>query len=122
MEHYRKVYILHIYDFVRHCTLKLSCTVVLILFVAEREHWVAISYHQDEIRLYDNKCSPKLHGCLQEQIALIYKEAANDNTLTVKAIPVQQQAGGEDCGLLWIVFHCFCLPCCSGGRSNGNYF
>ena len=65
---------------------------------------MATSYHQDEIRLYESKCSPKLHGCLQEQIALIYKEAANGNTLTVKAIPVQQQAGGEDCGLSSIAF------------------
>ena len=41
---------------------------------------------------------------LQEQIAVIYKEAANGNTLTVNAIPVQQQAGGEDCGLFSIAF------------------
>ena len=34
----------------------------------------------------------------------IYKEAANGNTLIVKAIPVQQQAGGEDCGLFSIAF------------------
>ena len=34
----------------------------------------------------------------------IYKEAANGNTLTVKAIPVQQQAGGKDCGLFSIAF------------------
>ena len=67
-----------------------------ILFVVERDHWVATSYHQVRSRLYDSNCSPKLHSCLQEQIALIYKEAANGNTLTVKAIPVQQQAGGED--------------------------
>lgn len=25
-------------------------------------------------------------------------------------------------GELLIVFHCFCLPCCIGGRSDGNYF
>ena len=43
-------------DFLGHCTLKLSCLVVQILFVAERDHWVATSYHQDEIRLYDSKC------------------------------------------------------------------
>ena len=84
--------------------LKLPCTVVQISFVAERDHWVATNYHQDEIRLYDTKCFPKLHGCLQEQIALIYKEAANGNTLTVKAIPVQQQSGGEYCGLFSIAF------------------
>ena len=104
MEHYRKVCIWHICDFLGHCTLKLSCLVVQILFVAERDHWVATSYHQDEIRLYDSKCSPNLHGSLQEQIALIYKEAANGNTLTVKAIPVQQQTGGEDCGLFSIAY------------------
>ena len=45
-----------------------------------------------------------LHDSLQEQIALIYKEAANGNTLTVKAIPVQQQTGGEDCGLFSIAY------------------
>ena len=65
---------------------------------------MATSYHQDEIRLYDSKSSPKLNDSLQEQIAAIYKEAANGNTLTVKAIPVQQQTGGVDCGLFSIAY------------------
>ena len=65
---------------------------------------MATSYHQDKIRLYDSKYSPNLHDSLQEQIALIYKETANGNTLTVKAIPVQQQTGGEDCGLFSIAY------------------
>ena len=75
-----------------------------ILFVAERDHWVATSYHQDEIRLYDSKCFPNIHDSLQEQIALIYREVANGNTLTVNAIPVQQQTGGDDCGLFSIAY------------------
>ena len=74
-------------------------TVVQILFVAEGDHWVATSYHRDESRLYVSKCSPKLHGCQQEQIVLIYNEAANGNTLTVKAIPVHSRLVGRivDC-------------------------
>ena len=84
--------------------IEILCLVVQILFVAERDHWVATSYHQDEIRLYDSKISPNLHDSLQEQIALIYKEAANGNTLTVKAIPIPQQTGGEDCGLFFIAY------------------
>ena len=36
--------------------------------------------------------------------SLSYKDAANGKTLTDKAIPVQQQAGGEDCGLFSIAF------------------
>ena len=57
---------------------------------------MATSYHQDEIRLYDSKCSPKLHA----RTDCSYLQRGN--TLTVKAIPVQQQAGGEDCGLFFI--------------------
>ena len=54
--------------------------------------------------MYDSKFNHVLSDSLKEQIAIIYKEATQSNVLTVRAIPVQQQTGGVDCGLFAIAF------------------
>ena len=82
----------------------LPYAVVQVLFVPERDHWVTTSYHEGEVRLYDSKFNHVLSDSLKEQIAIIYKEATQSNVLTVRAMPVQQQTGGEDCGLFAIAF------------------
>ncbi|KAL5515133.1 hypothetical protein EMCRGX_G000258 [Ephydatia muelleri] len=78
--------------------------VVQVLFVPERDHWVTTSYHEGEVRLYDSKFNHVLSDSLKEQINIIYKEATQSNVLTVRAMPVQQQTGGVDCGLIAIAF------------------
>ena len=44
------------YDMNAHFILfiTLPCAVVQVLFVPERDHWVTISYHEGEVRLYDS--------------------------------------------------------------------
>ena len=43
---------------------------------------------------------------MKEQMAIIYKEATQSNVLTVRAMSIQQQTGGVDCGLFAIAFAC----------------
>ena len=111
MDHFRKV--CPYAHFILFITLPYA--VVQMLFVPERDHWVITSYHEGEVRLYDSKFNHVLSDSLKEQIAIIYKEATQSNVLTVRAMPVQQQTGGVDCGC-----HCFCLPCCIGGKFRGD--
>ncbi len=65
----------------------------------EREHWVATSYHVEEVRLYDSCSTGKLTPSLAEQIAQVYRPAIKDGQLKVTMMPVQQQVGFVDCGL-----------------------
>ena len=72
-----------------------------ILFVEERQHWVASSAtcESGRVRLYDSCSTGELTKTLQIQLAQIYKEVAKDRMLEVDIVPVQQQKGAADCGV-----------------------
>ena len=69
---------------------------IQILHVQERQHWVASSYLNGEVQLYDSCSSGSLSPSLQEQLLQLYKLAVKDDQLMVT---IQQQRGPEDCGL-----------------------
>lgn len=77
---------------------------IQILFVPERNHWVATSYLQGEVQIYDSKLNGRLSAHLQEQLVQIYRPAIQNDGLIVTAVPVQQQTGSIDCGLFAIAF------------------
>lgn len=74
---------------------------VQILFVEEREHWVASSatYESGRVRLYDSCSTGVLTKTLEIHLAQIYKEVAKDRMLDVDIVSVQQQKGTTDCGV-----------------------
>ena len=75
-----------------------------ILFVTERQHWVATHYHNGEVNLYVSLSNGRLSPSLQEQLVQIYKPAIKKGGLLVTVMPVQQQTGSTDCGLFSIAY------------------
>ena len=66
-------------------------------------HWVTTSSdEQGSIHLYDSLVRYKLSSHLEQQIASIYR--SNEKEITVSIRAVQQQRGGNDCGLFAIAF------------------
>ncbi len=92
-----KVYVYVAIIFSSECT----CIAVQILFVEEREHWVASSTTSESgrVRLYDSCSTGELTKTLEIHLAQIYKEVAKDRILEVDIVPVQQQTGTTDCGV-----------------------
>ena len=74
-------------------------TAVQILFVPERQHWVATAYRGGEVHLYDSCFPGSLSPSTEEQLVRLYRPAVRDGMLMVKADSIQQQEGGIDCGL-----------------------
>ena len=72
---------------------------IQILHVQERQHWVASSYLDGEVQLYDSCSSGSLSPSLQEQLLQLYKLAEKDDQLMVTIVPIQQKRGPEDCGV-----------------------
>lgn len=48
---------------------------VLIHFVKERHHWVASSYQEVQVKIYDNLFNRKLAPSLEVQLAQLYSPA-----------------------------------------------
>ena len=70
----------------------------------ERNHWVATSYLEGEVQLYDSKFNGSLTASLKEQLVQIYRLAIKNDGLIVTSIPVQQQTGSVDCELFAVAF------------------
>ena len=76
-------------------------------YVKERSHWVASSYKDGKVELYDSLFDGKLAPSLQVQLAQLYGSTTNNSAICITAVAVQQQEGGVDCGLFSIAFaHC----------------
>ena len=71
-------------------------------FESEREHWVATSYINGDVLLYDSKLTGKLLRSLEQQICQIYQNAVVNGRLVVAAVAVQQQTGSTECGVMAI--------------------
>ena len=87
---------------------------IQILHVQERQHWVASSYLDGEVQLYDSCSSGSLSPSLQEQLLQLYKLAVKDDQLMVTIVPIQQHKG---CG--------WCSICCTtfeGGEALPQHF
>ena len=77
---------------------------IQILYVPERQYWVATSYIDAELKLYDSMFTGELTASLEEQLVRIYLPLAHDESLVITAVCVQQQGGGTDCGLFATAF------------------
>ena len=77
---------------------------IQILYVPEQQHWVATSYMDAELKLYDSMFTRELTPSLEEQLVRIYLPLAWDESLIITAICVQQQIGETDCGLFATAF------------------
>ncbi len=73
-------------------------------FVPERKHWVATSYLEGELRLYDSCYLGKLSKSPEQQIAQVYGEAQRRTSLTSQSVQCSHKGGGTDCGALAIAF------------------
>ena len=77
-------------------------TVIQILFVEEREHWVVSSFVNGKLSLYDSCATGELTPSLEVQLAQIYQNFAVNSRLKVQIEPVQQQEGSMECGVFSI--------------------
>ena len=79
-------------------------------FEPEREHWVATTYLDGQVQLYDSKFTGRLSTCLTKQICQIYQNAVVDERLLVAVVAVQQQTGATECGVMAIAngYHAVC--------------
>ena len=64
-------------------------------------HWVTSCYLDGNVKLYDFLYDRKdgLPEELQEQLKMIYRNTASNHQITVVLPMVQQQKGGQDCGV-----------------------
>ena len=64
-------------------------------------HWVTSCYLDGEVKLYDFLYSRKdgIPEELQQQLRTVYKRAATKGHIVVTVPAVQQQKGGQDCGV-----------------------
>ena len=76
-----------------------SDTAVQILYVVERDHWVATSYRGGTVKLYHSVSTDSLTPSLEKEMAQIYRPAIRDGRMMVTVVPVQQQKGSTDCGV-----------------------
>ena len=74
---------------------------IQILYVPEWQHWVATSYMDVELKLYDSMFTGEITPSLEEQLVRIYSPLAQDESLVVS---VHQQSGGTDSGLFSTAF------------------
>ena len=72
------------------------------MFVKERQHWIATSFSDNEVRLYDSCCNGGLSLSVEVQIVQLYQQAMTDTGLVVTVAPFQQQRKSNNCGLFSI--------------------
>lgn len=77
-------------------------TAVQIMFVKERQHWIATSLTSEEVRLYDSYYNGRLPPSLELQLVQLYQQAITDTGLVVTVVPIQQQRETNNCGLFSI--------------------
>ena len=77
---------------------------IQMLYVPEQQHWVATSYMDAELKLYDSIFTGELTRSLEEQLVRIYSPLAQDESLDITAVSVHQQSGETDCGLFATAF------------------
>ena len=64
---------------------------IQIFYVEERGHWVATSYQNQVVKVFDSATTGRLVPSLERQLVEFYKIAIKDNMLMVSLIPMQQQ-------------------------------
>ncbi len=70
-------------------------------------HWVASSYIDGRVKLYDSLFNGKLTPSIETQLVQLYRPAIRRGALMVTAESVQQLSGAIDCGGFSIAFaHC----------------
>ena len=74
---------------------------IQILYVPERQHWIATSYMDVELMLYDSMFTGEITPSLEEQLVRIYSPLAQYESLVVS---VHQQSGETDSGLFATAF------------------
>ena len=72
---------------------------IQIFYVEERGHWVATSYQNQVVKVFDSAATGRLVHSLERQLVEFYKIAIKDNMLMVSLIPMQQQTNSVDCGV-----------------------
>jgi hypothetical protein len=83
-------------------------SVVQMIFVAERHHWILTALLRGEIVLFDSFFSKLLPPTVEEQLLQLYSSWVKNNSLSVTILPMQQQrVGSVDCGVFTIAaaFH-----------------
>ena len=76
--------------------LSLFIPAVQILYVSERQHWLTVSYLNDDLQVYDSICGSKFTTSVELQIASIFASASQGDSLVATVVPVQQQLGEVD--------------------------
>ena len=77
-------------------------TALQFFFVPERNHWVLTTYTGNEVRLYDSAYNGQLSRSLEHQICQVYRNEVVNGSLLVAVVPVQQQTGDTECGVMAI--------------------
>ena len=98
----------------------LNFPAVQIHYVPERKHWVASSYFDGKVRLYDSLFNGKLTPSIEVQLIQLYRPAIRDGALVVTA-SLQSGYGGTCTIAGWssrlrCFQHCLCTPCSSKQR------
>lgn len=72
---------------------------IQIFYVEERDHWVATSYQNQIVKVFDSATTGRLAPSLERQLLECYRIAIKDRMLMVSLIPMQQQTNSIDCGI-----------------------
>ena len=76
--------------------------VIQIFYVPEWQHWVATSYMDADLKLYNSRFTGERTPSVEEQLVRIYSPLARDESLVITAVFVQQQSGGTELLLLFM--------------------
>lgn len=63
---------------------------------------MATAFIDGEVRLYDSSFNGRLSKSIECQICQVYAEAANEGSILLRVVPVQQQIGTSICGVMAI--------------------
>ena len=81
-----------------------------IFFEPEQQHWLATTYIDSKVRLYDSSFNDWLSQSIEYQICQMYTDAAKEGSILVTVVPVQQQIGTSICSVMAIAngYHAIC--------------